>query len=121
MTGQGKALICAVGRNTLLARIRGNKPLRKEEVQTHLEQKLETTAESIGNFARIVAVISAVTHILFLIIYLFIMDQELFSNDTVLQLTQIGIIAIVILIVAIPEGLPVAVSLAMALSTDKLK
>jgi len=54
-------------------------------------------------------------------IYIVIMDQELFSNDTVLQLTQIGIIAIVILIVAIPEGLPVAVSLAMALSTGKLK
>jgi len=34
---------------------------------------------------------------------------------------MIGIIAIVLLIVAIPEGLPVAISLAMALSTDKLK
>ena len=38
-----------------------------------------------------------------------------------LQWVEIGIIALVILIVAIPEGLPVCVSLAMALSTDKLK
>jgi len=38
-----------------------------------------------------------------------------------LKSTEILIIAIVILIVAMPEGLPLAVSLAMALSTDKLK
>jgi len=31
MTGQGKAVVCAVGKNTLLAKVRGNAPLNIEE------------------------------------------------------------------------------------------
>lgn len=38
-----------------------------------------------------------------------------------MRLLRIGIIAICILIVAIPEGLPLAVSVAMALSITKMK
>lgn len=48
-------------------------------------------------------------------------EADLFSNATLLKATQVFIVAVVILIVAIPEGLPLAVSLAMALSTEKLK
>ena len=43
------------------------------------------------------------------------------SNDTILRLSKIVIIAVCMLIVAIPEGLPLAVSIAMALSINKLK
>lgn len=39
-----------------------------------------------------------------------------FSNETLLKVGQVFITAVVILIVAIPEGLPLAVSIAMALS-----
>jgi len=56
-----------------------------------------------------------------MMIYLVIEGEDPFSDKCLLQWVEIGIIALVILIVAIPEGLPVAVSLAMALSTDKLK
>jgi len=37
MTGQGKAIICAVGENTLLARLRGKEDLVIKETCTHLE------------------------------------------------------------------------------------
>lgn len=47
--------------------------------------------------------------------------KEFFSGDTITELIHITIIAVCILIVAIPEGMPLAVSLAMALSIDKLK
>jgi magnesium-transporting ATPase (P-type) len=40
MSGEGKAVVCAVGRNTQLARLRGNTPLKIEEKTTHLEEKL---------------------------------------------------------------------------------
>jgi hypothetical protein len=40
MTGAGKAIICAVGENTLLARLRGREDLVIEETHTHLETKL---------------------------------------------------------------------------------
>lgn len=43
------------------------------------------------------------------------------SVSTLLSLAKIVIVAACILIVAIPEGLPLAVSIAMALSVNKLK
>ena len=72
-------------------------------------------------YAKIITVISAISHVAFQFLYLLFTGAPVFSDNTMLQVTEIGIIAIVILIVAIPEGLPVAISLAMALSTDKLK
>lgn len=45
----------------------------------------------------------------------------MFSNDTILKIGRVFITAVVILIVAIPEGLPFAVSIAMALSIENLK
>jgi P-type E1-E2 ATPase len=45
----------------------------------------------------------------------------LFSNDTLRDAADIGITAIVLLMVAVPEGLPLAISIAMALSINKLK
>ena len=45
MTGQGKAIICAVGKDTLLARNRAPESLILEEQSTHLEEKLEKTAK----------------------------------------------------------------------------
>ena len=48
-------------------------------------------------------------------------DQYLFSNETLLKIGKIAIVAVVIMIVAIPEGLPLAVSIAMALSINSLK
>jgi hypothetical protein len=44
MTGQGKAIICAVGENTLLARVRTKEDLLIKETKTHLESKLKVTA-----------------------------------------------------------------------------
>jgi len=48
-------------------------------------------------------------------------DQSFFSNETLLDFMQTVIIGVTILIVAIPEGLPLAVSIAMALSINRLK
>jgi len=44
-----------------------------------------------------------------------------FSASTLEKVVKIGIIAICILIVAIPEGMALAVSIAMALSITQLK
>jgi Ca2+ transporting ATPase len=48
-------------------------------------------------------------------------DKSMFSNDTLLEILNICIVAVVLMIVAIPEGLPLAVSIAMALSISRLK
>lgn len=65
--------------------------------------------------------LSVITHLAFLVICIVFTDLNLFSNSVLLQLLKIGIVAVVLLIVAIPEGLPLAVSIAMALSITRLK
>jgi magnesium-transporting ATPase (P-type) len=57
--------------------------------------------------------------LIFLII--FNRNEEFFSNSSLLKLGKIAITAVVILIVSIPEGLPLAIKIAMALSVDRLK
>lgn len=122
MTGQGKAVVCCVGDGTLLARKRRPKDLLIEEERTHLEEKLETTAKGISRYSVLACILCVVTQTIFLLcLILFSGSHSLFSYDTLLKVGKIAIIAVVLLIVSIPEGLPLAVSIAMALSINSLK
>lgn len=56
-----------------------------------------------------------------MIVCIVITDQSFFSNKFLLYILKVGIVAVVLMIVAIPEGLPLAVSIAMALSISRLK
>jgi magnesium-transporting ATPase (P-type) len=87
-----------------------------------LEEKLEKCSKQIGKYALAVMVLSVISQTLFLFVSIFASsERSFFANETLLQLGEIAIGAVVILIVAIPEGLPLAVSLAMALSLRNLK
>lgn len=66
--------------------------------------------------------LSVVTHLLhFVCVVLFTSERSLFSTESLLEVAKIVIVAVVLLIVAIPEGLPLAVSIAMAMSIESLK
>ena len=79
-------------------------------------------AKQISKYANLVTIVSIIPQLLFTLIKLVFFDQQSpFSSATLLKLGEISIIAIVLLIVAIPEGLPLAVSIAMALSINNLK
>lgn len=121
MTGQGKAIVCCVGENTLLARKRKRSDLVIIEQHTFLEDKLDRAAKKITDYSVLACILSVVTHTIFLFLFICIDQKPLFSNDTLLEMGKIAITAVVILIVSIPEGLPLAVSIAMALSISKLK
>lgn len=58
---------------------------------------------------------------LFLVFKLMFTESKLLSNDTLLKLLDFFSIAIAIIIVAVPEGLPLSISIAMAFSIDTLK
>ena len=58
---------------------------------------------------------------IFLICNILFSKNELLSNDTLVRLIDQFTIAITIVIVAVPEGLPLAVSIAMAFSIDVMK
>ena len=92
-----------------------------QEQRTEFERKLEKTAGQIYKYAVIATILSVVTSLFFQIICILFTDKSLFSNDFLLSVLKIGIIAVVLMIVAIPEGLPLAVSIAMALSISRLK
>lgn len=122
LTGQGKAVVLAVGESTYAARNRSKQSLVLPEQQTQLERKLEGIAEQIGKYAVAAMVISVLTHLLhFVLVVLFTTERELFSSASLLEVAKIVIVAVVLLIVAIPEGLPLAVSIAMAMSIESLK
>jgi P-type E1-E2 ATPase len=104
-----------------LARNRKPKDLVIEEQFTFLEDKLEKTSRQITKYAYFITLISVLTQLAFLIGVIITTDQVLFSNETLLKIGKIAIVAVVIMIVAIPEGLPLAVSIAMALSINSLK
>jgi len=95
--------------------------LKIEEQNTDLEKKLERTANQISKYAVAATVISVVSHLLFLFLMILFSDKVMFSNSTLLEILNICIIAVVLMMVAIPEGLPLAVSIAMALSISRLK
>lgn len=63
-----------------------------------------------------------VSKMVFMSILIFIdEEQDFLSNETLLDFMQTVIVGVTIMIVAIPEGLPLAVSIAMALSINNLK
>lgn len=87
-----------------------------------MEIKLEKVGVQIGKYALAATILSAVTHGAFLVLRLmFDSELSLFSNETLLMSMKVVIEAVVLLIVSIPEGLPLAISIAMALSVGKLK
>jgi P-type E1-E2 ATPase len=93
-----------------------------KEQTTHLEHLLEKISGQIGKYAIVLTILSVVTHGLFTLAWILANDHIfLFSSEALLEGVKIGITAIVLLIVCIPEGLPLAVSIAMALSTNKMK
>jgi P-type E1-E2 ATPase len=57
----------------------------------------------------------------FLVSKIMFSDTALLSNETLTRLLDYFTIAVAVIIVAVPEGLPLSVSIAMAFSIDNLK
>ena len=67
LAGQGKALVLAVGNNTLAAKKRSKEQLVLSEQHTNLEKKLDVIAENCGKYATVAAVLSVLTHLVFFV------------------------------------------------------
>lgn len=87
-----------------------------------MENRLETIADNISDYAEKATAVCVITHSIFLLgLIVLTEDRVLFSAATVLEICRILIVAIVLLIVVIPEGLPLTISISMALSTNDMK
>jgi Ca2+-transporting ATPase len=126
ISGQGRAIVCAVGRQTKLARSKKAGTFHMIEGKlTDLEKKLKMISTYIEDAAVIVLVACLVVQALFIIcMALFGTDEKeggLFSGSTLAHAVKACIVCIVLLIVIVPEGLALAVQMAMSLSIANLK
>jgi magnesium-transporting ATPase (P-type) len=117
-SGNGLALVIAVGPNSergkIIATIEAN---QDEDESTPLQEKLVDVAEAIGKLGLLCAVITSLA----MAIKVFLMFRETqFTSSDAHLITRIFIIGVVVVVVAIPEGLPLAVTITLALSIKKM-
>lgn len=121
MSGFGKGLVCAVGEKTLWWSENKSGTLSIGEEETPLKKQLHILAKRISYIAYIAAaLIFFVLTLYWLILIIFTPANTLFSNDALQGFLRCIMTAVAILIACIPEGLPLAIAIATALSTDKL-
>eukprot|EP00981_Chlorochromonas_danica_P011661 scaffold4203_cov166-Ochromonas_danica.AAC.7 len=106
-----KALVIGIGTHSQWGKIKAN--LVSEAVNTPLQDKLEDMAKLIGK----VGIVFSVGTFLALVISIWARHH---GNDVLLGFVNAFIIAVTIVVVAIPEGLPLAVTIALAYSTKKM-
>ncbi|KAG9302148.1 hypothetical protein G9A89_020582 [Geosiphon pyriformis] len=119
LEGVGKVVVIAVGQNSFFGKTM--MALRSDENhETPLQMKLDILAEHIARLGISAALLMLIT----LTLKFFIagaMSDHFPDFETILAaLVQIFIQAITIVVVAVPEGLPMAVTLALAYATTQM-
>ena len=116
LQGEGKFMVIVVGANSCEGRILSI--LESEDEATPLQEKLEGLAGNIGKFGLISAIlILLVLCIRFAVIRI---QQNDFQRENWNELISYVLIAITVVVVAIPEGLPLSVVISLAYSVKKM-
>ena len=106
-----------VGEFSVIGQIR--KYLNQEAEVTPLQQKLETIARDIGKFGLVSATI-----VLIILLVRFLVDRGITDTwgkgSEYVELIRYVIVAIAVVVVAIPEGLPLSVTLSLAYAVKKM-
>jgi Ca2+ transporting ATPase len=123
MSGSGKAVVCAVGKNQQIQAILDKHNVEDEEEDdlTPLQQRLERIAGQVGAFGYKAAIIIFLAQLAFYAFKCIVSKTDFLSSETVVKLLDFFTTALTIIIVAVPEGLPLAVSISMAFSIDTMK
>ena len=127
MTGNGKAVVLAVGPHTLKEKelredMQSNKyALQIEKDETPFQAKLRILAEIIGAYAYMLLGISLVLFAITWLLFVMCSDYKLVDGQSIKRAIDLASTAIALLIVCIPEGMPLVISMAMAFSVDSLK
>lgn len=121
LTGTGEIVVLAVGVNSQYGRIQAK--LSMPEDETPLQQKLEILAENIGKIGVVSATLTFIAMMVHLIIEIALSEdwRSYLTLETVRTIVEYFTIAISIIVVAVPEGLPLAVTIALAYSVGKMK
>ena len=122
MTGTGLMVVCAVGKDSYYGKLKIR--IQAEQDETPLQIKLTVLAEQVGQVGMVSA---AATFIAMFVHYLYDCFAEgnfvesFVSVETIHEVIEYFIIAVSIVVVAVPEGLPLSVTIALAYSVGKMK
>jgi calcium-translocating P-type ATPase len=114
-TGYAHVLVTAVGEQSRWGKTKAK--LAAETVDTPLQEKLDTLAGQIGNLGMVAAGATFVAMVAIWFYYPEHRNPELNIYEYILKAF---IMAVTIVVVAVPEGLPLAVTLSLAYSTQKM-
>jgi len=120
MEGFARGLVVAVGSHSQWGKIKSTLDANDEDVKTPLQEKLEELAENIGKLGIIAAALTFTALILRWTIGDYGVDKIPWEWEHLIKLVHFFIIAVTIIVVAVPEGLPLAVTLALAYSMFKM-
>lgn len=113
--GSGKFLATAVGRDSQWGVIKSH--LEKEQEQTPLQEKLDDMAAMIG-YVGMGAAVATFVAMMFIKI---VVKPDYLENVSILKhALEAFIIGVTIVVVAVPEGLPLAVTISLAYSTQQM-
>ena len=117
MSGKGIALACAVGQNTCSGQ--AAEALEDDgDSETPLQKKLARIADEIGKVGVYCALLTFVAMTVNLVIIQVTSGQEIDWKDFISNIMDFFILGITIIVVAVPEGLPMAVTIALAYSVN---
>lgn len=115
VAGSGRFVAIAVGPNSQWGVIKSH--LEQEQEETPLQEKLDIMAANIGYVGMAAA---AATFIAMMCIKIFVDPEYLRDVSVFKHALDAFIIGVTIVVVAVPEGLPLAVTISLAYSTKKM-
>lgn len=120
MEGTGEMMVIAVGERSFQGQQR-KLMMEEEKEESPLQQKLAVLADQIGYMGSVAAGAMFILMIAHMLIEKIVEGEPLFNGGTVEYIVSSFILAIVIIVVAVPEGLPLAVTISLAYSMDKMR
>ena len=111
-------MVLAVGNNTNQGK--AGLSMNIESDQTPLQKKLDRIAEGIGLLGMAVAILTFIAIVISTLIITFKDDEKEFDMSFVTAICNGLVIAITVVVVAVPEGLPLAVTISLAYSVGKM-
>jgi len=119
-SGVCKAIVCAVGNRT--AQGKAGLSMNMEADQTPLQKKLDSIANTIGKLGTYVAILTFIAIFIRTLCLVFIKNERTFLDQQNLEDILNGlIIAVTIIVVAVPEGLPLAVAIALYVASSQME
>jgi P-type Ca2+ transporter type 2B len=119
MDGEGYMLVCAVGKNSQVGKLKLK--LQEESPPTPLQLKLEGLSNVIAKIGITASLITFFALIINAAVDIGLERYEFISFKTLDCLFNALITAVIVIVIAVPEGLPLAVTLSLAFSINKMR